>query len=98
MSPSIAYDAETPPVVGSVRTEMYGSPASLSLPMATDVFAICIRDSMPSCMRAPPEAEKRTSALRSAIACSQALTMRSPAPVPRLPPMKEKSITPSITL
>ena len=27
-SPSIAYDAVTPPVVGSVRMEMYGSPAA----------------------------------------------------------------------
>ena len=26
--------------------------------MAAEVFAICIREKMPSCMRAPPEAEK----------------------------------------
>ena len=48
-------------------------------------------------MRAPPEAEQRMSGRRSAIACSHARAMRSPVPVPRLPPMNEKSITPSIT-
>jgi len=31
---------------------------SLSLAMPAQVLAICMRDSMPSCMRAPPEAEK----------------------------------------
>ena len=51
---------------------------------------------MPSCMRAPPDAEKRTSGRLSAIACSHARAMRSPVPVPSDPPMNAKSITPSI--
>ena len=57
ISPSIAKLAVTPPVVGSVRTEMYRPPDwenRLSLAL---VFAICIRLKAASCMRAPPEAE-----------------------------------------
>ena len=96
MSPSIANEADTPPVVGSVRTEMNASPASFSRAIAADVFAICMSERMPSCMRAPPDAEKMTRWRRSAMACSQARAMRSPVPVPRLPPMKPKSMTPSI--
>ena len=34
--------------------------------MAADVFAICMREKMPSCMRAPPEAEKISDFLVSA--------------------------------
>ncbi|MNO02006.1 hypothetical protein D3C81_2222910 [compost metagenome] len=60
MSPSIANDADTPPVVGWVSTEMYGCPASRSLPSAAEVLAICISENRPSCMRAPPLAEKHT--------------------------------------
>ena len=56
-SPSMAKLAVTPPVVGSVRTEMYGSRASPSRASAAEVLAICISERMPSCMRAPPEAE-----------------------------------------
>ena len=54
-SPSMAKLAVTPPVVGSVRTEMYRSPASLWRFRAADVFAICIREVIPSCILAPPE-------------------------------------------
>src|SRR5690606_11815399 len=42
MSPSIANEAETPPVVGCVITEMYGSPAARRRPSAAEVLAICI--------------------------------------------------------
>ena len=56
-SPSIANDAVTPPVVGSVSIEMYGSRASASRASAAEIFAICISERIPSCMRAPPEAE-----------------------------------------
>ncbi len=52
---------------------------------------------MPSCIRAPPDAEQMMSGRRSAIACSHARAMRSPVPVPSEPPMNAKSITPSIT-
>ena len=59
---------------------------------------ICMSERMPSCILAPPEAENITSGLRSAIACSHARAILSPVPVPRLPPRKAKSITPSIAL
>ncbi len=57
MSPTMAKLAETPPVVGCVRMEMYGIFALLSFAMPAQVFAICMRETMPSCIRAPPEAE-----------------------------------------
>ena len=69
MSPSIAKDAATPPVVGCSSTEMYGTLAlRAAATRAADVFAICISDSMPSCMRAPPEAREhdRRAAMRDA--------------------------------
>ena len=56
-SPSIAKLAVTPPVVGSVRSEMYGSRARSSRASAAQIFAICISDSAPSIIRAPPEHE-----------------------------------------
>ena len=57
-SPSHAKDAATPPVVGCSSTEMYGWRTSRKRLSAAQVFAICISEKMPSCMRAPPEAEK----------------------------------------
>ena len=54
-SPSIAKLAVTPPVVGSVSTEMYGSRARSSRASAALILAICISDSAPSIIRAPPE-------------------------------------------
>jgi hypothetical protein len=47
-------------MVGSVRMEMNGNLASESLVSAAAVFAICISESRPSCMRAPPEALMQT--------------------------------------
>ena len=38
---------------------MKGWPAFPSSAIAAEVFAICIRDSSPSCMRAPPDAAKQ---------------------------------------
>ena len=55
-SPSIAYEAVTPPVVGSVRMEMNGRPASARRASAAEILAICISERMPSCIRAPPAA------------------------------------------
>ena len=51
----LANDAVTPPYVGSVKTDMYKSPASSNFVSAAVVFAICIRDIIPSCILAPPE-------------------------------------------
>ena len=55
-SPSMANDAVTPPVVGSVRIEMYGSPPRASCAERAEVLAICISERIPSIIRAPPEA------------------------------------------
>ncbi len=55
-SPSIATDAATPPVVGCSSTEMYGTRDSRNFDRAAEVFAICMSESTPSCMRAPPDA------------------------------------------
>ena len=40
---------------------MKGMQSRLSWAMAAEVLAICMRESTPSCIRAPPEAETRTS-------------------------------------
>ena len=78
--------AETPPMVGSVRIEMNGSCSALSRVRAAQVFAICISDSRPSCMRAPPLEEKHTSGMRNWTQCSTARTKRSPTTEPIEPP------------
>ena len=87
MSPSIANDADTPPVVGCVITEMYGNPAARRRASAAEVLAICISENSASCMRAPPVAEKHTSALLSASARSAARVNFSPTTEPIEPPM-----------
>src|SRR6266496_1338784 len=95
-SPCIAYDAETPPVVGFVSTDMNGTPAPCSSAMTTDVLAICISDSTPSCMRAPPEAETRISGERLSMAWRVRRAIFSPTTDPIEPPMKLKSMTPRL--
>ena len=91
MSPSIAKDADTPPVVGWVITEMYGRPAARRRPSAADVLAICISENRLSCMRAPPLAAKHTKGHSSSSARSAASAKRSPTTDPIEPPMKAKS-------
>ena len=49
-------------------------------------------DSVPSCIRAPPDAEMTRSGMRSASANSAARVTFSPTTVPIEPPMKAKSI------
>src|SRR5579884_226311 len=58
---------------------------------AAEVFAICISENRPSCMRAPPLAQKQTSGARSASACSAARVNFSPTTEPIEPPMKANS-------
>ena len=93
MSPSDANEASTPPVVGSVSTLMNGIRASSSRASAATVFASCMSAMVPSCIRAPPEAETMTSGLRSAKARSAARVSFSPTTLPIEPPMNSKSIT-----
>ena len=90
-SPSIAKLAVTPPVVGSVRTETYGSRRAPSRSSAADVFAICMSERIPSCMRAPPEAETMTTGTCLSIASSIARASFSPTTEPMLPPRKPNS-------
>ena len=54
------------------------------------VRGICISDSMPSCIRAPPEDGITIRAALCLIACSAAWTMPSPTAVPIDPPIKAK--------
>ena len=91
-SPSIAYDAVTPPVVGSQSTEMNGRPASASRASAAEIFAICISERIPSCIRAPPEVETMISGSFFSIARSMAIVIFSPTTEPIEPPMNAYSI------
>src|SRR5258706_7303031 len=74
MSPNIARLADTPPVVGSVMTEMKGSRASDKRLSAALVFAICSSEYSASCIRAPPLAEKHTNGKRCSRHTSTART------------------------
>ena len=94
MSPSMANDAVTPPVVGSVMTEMYGRCAAAWRSMAHEVFAICMSETKPSCMRAPPEQVNSTSGRPSSVACSARRVMRSPTTLPMDPMKKVDSMMP----
>src|SRR5712691_8040383 len=96
-SPSMAKLAVTPPVVGSVSTETKGNPCSPSRCKAADVFAICISERMPSCMRAPPEADTMMTGRCLAMASSIARVSFSPTAEPMLPPRYAKSKAASTT-
>ena len=96
-SPSIAYEAVTPPVVGSVMTETNGTRASARRASAAEILPICMSDRMPSCMRAPPEVETMIRGLRSASARSAARVIFSPTTEPIEPAMKKNSIAPMTT-
>ena len=76
---------------------MNGSRAAASRPRAALVFAICIREKMPSCMRAPPDALKMMQGIFSRSAVSMARVIFSPVAPPIAPPQKRKSITASAT-
>ena len=92
MSPSIANDAVTPPKVGSVLRQTHNRPASCSWASAWLVFAICIRETQPSCILAPPEAEMIRRGRCRSRAISAARVTISPTAAPMLPPMNPKSM------
>ena len=94
-SPSHANDALTPPIVGSVRIEIYGSLASSRSFRAAEVFDICIKENVLSCILAPPDALTMIKAWRFSIARFIALTIFSPSTEASEPPMKPKSKTTS---
>ncbi len=96
-SPSMAKLAATPPVVGCSRIDRYGSPASRRRPSAAEVLAICISERTPSCMRAPPEAEKISAGTFRSSARSNTRVIFSPATEPIDPPMNSNTKKPSST-
>src|SRR5882762_7658206 len=91
-SPSMAKLAVTPPVVGSVSTEMYGSFSSSSRASAAETLASCMRLIVPSIMRAPPEQEMAMNGWRVSIASSMPRVTFSPTTAPIEPPMKPNSM------
>ena len=70
--------AVTPPMVGSVRNEMNSWPEACRRPIASEVFTICMREMMPSCILAPPEQEKMISGSFSSSARSASRAIFSP--------------------
>ena len=60
---------------------------------AAEILAICMRESVPSIMRAPPEQETTISGSRSRSARSTARVTFSPTTTPIEPPMKPYSMT-----
>ena len=95
ISPNMAKLAVTPPVVGSVRTLINSCPASECLFKAAEVFAICIRETMPSCILAPPEQANRITGSFSLVARSTASVIFSPTTWPILLMIKRASQTPT---
>ena len=89
-SPNIAKLADTPPKVGSVSTEIKGTPCSRIFANTALVLAICMRENNASCIRAPPLAEKHTNGQFNSIAFSAALTNLAPTTEPIEPPIKAK--------
>jgi len=70
---------------------MNSTPSSASRATTWLVLAICISDTQPSCIRAPPEAEITSRGVRVCSASSAARVIDSPTAPPMLPPMNEKS-------
>ena len=95
ISPSEAKLALTPPVVGLVSTEINSPPLFLNFSITAAVFAICIRENIPSCILAPPLALKITRGIFFLSAYSASLATSSPTTVPMLPSRNLPSSTPT---
>ena len=76
---------------------MNGTPAASSRVSGAVVLASCRSDSVPSCIRAPPEALTTMAGIRSASAASKQRASFSPTTLPMLPPMNRKSKRPIAT-
>ena len=94
ISPNIAKLALTPPVVGCVKTMIDNNPASLCFFIAAEVFAICTKDKIPSCILAPPLVQHKIKGSFFLVASSIALVIFSPTAADMLPMKKLESITP----
>jgi hypothetical protein len=64
--------------------------------MAAEVLAICMRESTPSCIRAPPEVDTRMSGTFFSWDRRASRAIFSPTTEPIDPPMKAKFITPRL--
>ena len=73
--------------------EMNGTRAARKRAISTELLAICMRDSTPSCIRAPPDADTMTSGTRRSAERRVSRAIFSPTTDPIEPPMKLKSIT-----
>ncbi len=93
-SPRLAKLAVTPPVVGFVKTERKKPPFSSNRARAALVFAICIKERIPSCILAPPLAEKRIRGSLLFAANSMARVIFSPTAALMLPRKNRPSKTP----
>ena len=85
MSAILANEAVTPPYVGSVNTDIYNNLASFNFLIADVVFAICIKDTIPSCILAPPDVQKIIIGNFNSIAFSIEYVIFSPTTTPILP-------------
>ena len=73
--------------------EMYGMASRWSWARAADVFAICIRERTPSCMRAPPEVDTITRGIFFSRDRRASREIFSPTTEPIDPPMNAKFMT-----
>ena len=76
---------------------MNGSLASWSIDSAAEILPICISERVPSCIRAPPDAEKMITAALFSNARSISRVIFSPTADPIDPPMNDISIGPAYT-
>ena len=90
MSPRLAKLARTPAVVGWVITLMNPQRASRRSSIAHTVLGSCMRERIPSCIRAPPDAVTATSGTFRSTAESAARVSFSPTTLPIEPPMKRE--------
>ena len=78
-------------MVGSVKIEINGNCLLVSKRNTAEVFAICINELTPSCIRAPPEAATQMNGQLLSTAALTPRTKRSPTTEPIEPPIKRNS-------
>ena len=80
-----------------MNTVRNGTPLRRARSAAATVFPICMRLRIPSCIRAPPDAQNTIAGIRPSTARSSVRATFSPATLPIEPPMKEKSAAATAT-
>src|SRR5690606_20751207 len=89
--------ADTPPIVGSVSTDRYGSRFSASRAGIAVVLAICLSDSTRSCFRGTSEEVIKSNGTRCSIAACTPRPKRAPNSDPFEPAMKSYEKDPATT-